>query len=354
MNKDKIIGAWMGAAIGDAMGGPVECQHYKNIVNKVGYVDQLLSYSSEWSIIDLQPGYALHEEAGSITDDTYIRADIADFLLDTKPPYTAQKLCDYLLNYADFSYWWKPAVDALDRVKNGTDIKKSGESHLQGGGNGWWYPIAIICEGNAQKACNLVRQLSQPWKSAAELDLLGALIGAMAYCLREDATYEGVIQTALNLCEGSFAKDLIKRAVEVGELSTTWSELCENVYKRILIQEEPPRDKNASLPPEIQGVEFTNEKYTSVYFAEQVPLMFAGFVFGKGKVESINATVMLGRDCDSTATAVGFLVGGLNGHNNLPEKWVSAVQQSNLNELDLLKMGNRLYDLASQKDLTIC
>ena len=29
--KDKAIGCWLGAAIADAMGGPVECQHCKRI-----------------------------------------------------------------------------------------------------------------------------------------------------------------------------------------------------------------------------------------------------------------------------------------------------------------------------------
>ena len=77
--------------------------------------------------------------------------------------------------------------------------------------------------------------------------------------------------------------------------------------------------------------------------------MFAGFTFSRGKLKSIQTTVMLGRDCDSTATAVGFLVGGLIGLDNLPKDWVNAVQKSNINELDLLKIGEDLCNLSDSK-----
>ena len=148
----------------------------------------------------------------------------------------------------------------------------------------------------------------------------------------------------MELCSGTLGKELIKRAVEIGESASTWQDLCETCYKRILIHEEPSRDPDAPLPQEIPGVEFTEKSYSTVYFAEQMPLMFAGFSFGKGTADSICATVTLGRDCDSTATAVGFLVGALNGLDGLPAEWVSQVQKSNLRELDLKQMGKALAE----------
>ena len=348
MNTSKMLGAWMGGAIGDAMGGPVEAQHYANIVKKVGYVDRLLSYSREWAMMDLHPGYALHEEPGSITDDTFIRADIARFFLTVQQPWTVDSLCTFLLNHADFAYWWKPAVDALRRVEAGMPPSESGKMHMQGGGNGWWYPVAMLYTGQPAKAAEVVRELSQPWKSGLESQLLGALVGSMAYALQDDSDYKGVIDTAIDLCEGSLGKALIQRAVEVGESAKTWQELCDTAYARLLIHEDPPRDPNAPLPEEIPGVEFTDEIYAKVYFAEQMPLMFAGFSFGKGKAESVCTTVTLGRDCDSTATAVGFLVGALHGLEGFPEEWVAGVQESNLRELDLMQMGNDLVQLAGR------
>lgn len=44
---DKVIGCFMGAAIGDAMGGPVECQHYRriakvlyNVLNSMVFIEK--------------------------------------------------------------------------------------------------------------------------------------------------------------------------------------------------------------------------------------------------------------------------------------------------------------------------
>lgn len=348
MERNNMLGAWMGAAIGDAMGGPVEGQHYANIVKKAGYVDRLLPYTREWSIMDLHPGYALHGEPGSITDDTYIRADIARYFLSQAQPWTVETLCSYLLANADFAYWWKPAVEALQKVEKGASPTDVGKSHKQGGGNGWWYPVAMLYEGQPEKAAEVVRELSLPWKSGLETDLLGALVGAMAYALQPDSDYRGAITTAIELCDGSLASGLLERAVEVGESAATWQELCDIAYKRLLIHEEPPREIDAPLPAEVPGIDFTEKGYAKVWFAEQMPLMFAGFAFGKGTPDSICATVTMGRDCDSTATAVGFLVGALVGLEGLPDQWVDEVQKSNLSELDLMKVGNDLCDLAER------
>ena len=347
MTTDKMLGAWMGAAIGDAMGGPVECQHYRRIMRKVGTINRLLPYNGQWAIMEPHPGYAIHGEAGSVTDDTYIRADIARYLLNTEKPWTAERLCSYLIENADFSCWWPPAVEALRRVERGASAAESGSIHPQGGGNGWWYPVAMLLGGRPSKAAEVVRTLSSPWKNGLESDLLGSLIGAMAYALSPAATCGGVFETALELCRGTLSKALLSRAIEVGESSGSQPELCENVYRRMLIHREPPRDVNGVLQPELPGTEDTDESYSSIYFVEQIPLMFAGLAFGRGDIGSIAATVMLGRDCDSTATAVGFLVGALHGLSALPREWVEMVEGSNLSELDLMAMGRDLYQLSA-------
>ena len=104
--RDRALGCWLGAAIADAMGGPVECQHYKRIRKYYGDFKGFLPYKKPPGLIDLNPGYALHEAPGSITDDTFIRLDLARFYINTMPPYTPQKLADYLLKHAHFEHWW--------------------------------------------------------------------------------------------------------------------------------------------------------------------------------------------------------------------------------------------------------
>ena len=86
--RDRVLGAYLGAAIGDAMGGPVEGNHAARIRRTVGEITGLLPYHKPWRIIEeLRAGYALHDAPGTITDDTFIRADFTT-LADVIAPLT--------------------------------------------------------------------------------------------------------------------------------------------------------------------------------------------------------------------------------------------------------------------------
>ena len=134
---DRAMGAYIGAAIGDAMGGPVECNHAARIKRLVGEITGLLPYAKPYTLIDLHPGYALRPDAGAVTDDTYIRGDFTRFYLQTRSPRTPDVLAKWLLENADFSQWWGPAVEALRRVKRGeVSAEEGGMTYRQGGGIG--------------------------------------------------------------------------------------------------------------------------------------------------------------------------------------------------------------------------
>ena len=121
---DRTIGCFMGAAIGDAMGGPVECQHYRRIAKVFPDFQDLLPYRKPPGLMDLHPGYALDDAPGSVTDDTFIRADLTRFVLETPPPFAAAAFAPWLLQNADFDNWWSVAVEVLKRIK---EVRVRGE-----------------------------------------------------------------------------------------------------------------------------------------------------------------------------------------------------------------------------------
>jgi len=101
----------MGAAIADAMGGPVECQHYKRIARYFPDFQEHLSYNMPpATFMELKPGYALDEAPGSIIDDTFIRMYLAHYVLENNPQYSASSFAAWLMENADFSNWWGQAV----------------------------------------------------------------------------------------------------------------------------------------------------------------------------------------------------------------------------------------------------
>jgi ADP-ribosylglycohydrolase len=154
IKKNRAVGAYLGAAIGDAMGGPAECSHASRIRRLVGEITGFLPYQKPWSFHDPHPGYCLRPDPGCVTDDTFIRADFTRFFLVTRPPRSPRLLADWMLTNADFSGWWPPLIEALRRVERGeVSAEEGGLTFFQGGGIGWWTPVGILHAGNPKRAC---------------------------------------------------------------------------------------------------------------------------------------------------------------------------------------------------------
>jgi ADP-ribosylglycohydrolase len=311
-NKDKALGAFLGAAIGDAMGGPVENLSADRMKQEYGEITGFLPYSKD----HIHPGAALHPEPGSITDDTYIRVDLTRFYLNTEPPRTPRMLVDWLLKNANFSNWWGPAVDALKRIRDGkVTAEEGGLTHAPGGGGAWWTPVGILYAGNPAGAAAEIRSLCRPWKGPLEQDILAAVHAGTAEAQREGATADSVVNVILSTC-GPEARTLMERAAAIAREAKSSDEFHRELYAHCLVQ--------------------------SILFAEQQPLALAAFVYGRGEPErAIPHCVMIGRDCDSTASNLGGWCGGLHGESGLPKKWVETVCEVNRRDCDLRDLGER-------------
>ena len=61
-----------------------------------------------------------------MTDDTFIRADLTRFYLATQPPRHPRMLAQWLLENADSSQCWQPAIEALRRIDRGEVTAENG------------------------------------------------------------------------------------------------------------------------------------------------------------------------------------------------------------------------------------
>lgn len=352
-NRDRARGAYIGAAIGDAMGGPVEGSHAARIRRLVGEIHTLLPYRPPYSMSEPHPGYCLRPDAGAVTDDTFIRADFTRFFLATEPPRTPALLADWMLANADFSMWWQPIIEGLRRVERGeVSAEDGGLTFFQGGGVGWWTPIGILHAGDPAGAAEETKRLCRIWKAPLEQELLAATQAGVAEGMRDGASAESMVDTMLRQC-GSLARALVERAIAIATAAKGVPELVDGLYSTVLMPElkdrhikEPPRDSQAPLPPVIAPLPDTDEKYMSSFFAEQVPIAVACFVYGNGDPRvAVPAACMVGRDCDSMATTVGSWTGALVGETGLPAEWVETVCRVNRAEVDLDDLAERLAAL---------
>ena len=346
INRDKALGAYIGAAIGDAMGGPVEGQHAARITKYYGRIDGLLPYGNPPDLATLHPGGALHSEPGSITDDTYIRADMTRFFLATRAPRTPAMLAEYMLKHADFSMWWPPAVEALKRIERGEATPENGGmTHVQGGGIGWWTPVGILHGGRPVEAAVTARSLCRIWKAPVEQDILAGVQAGLAEAMRPGADFESVAAAVLRQCRPE-AASYLRRGVDIGRNAQTHEDLWRTLYAQCLIDVVTLKP-DVPIPSVRTFLPYADDKYISCLFVEQMALALAAFVFSKGDPRTaIPNCVMIGRDCDSTATTVGSWVGALHGLAALPEEWVATVLEANRVDCDVRGLGERLIAIA--------
>ncbi len=343
--KDKAMGCWLGAAIADAMGGPIECQHFKRIAKVYPDFKTFLPYRKPPGLIKLGPGYALDSAPGNITDDTYIRLDLTRFLLKNDPPYKARKFAAWLLEHADFSNWWKVAVRPLRRIESGeTTAEKAGLNHKQGGGGGWWQPIAILYAGDPKGASNVTTDLCRIWKAPLEQDILSSVVAGQAAAFKANSTIDSVVDTVLK-DSGPLAKKLFTRAIEIARKAETRNQLYEKLYQHCLVT-ECSKDIDGPMPGHVKPKVYADGFYSGILFAEQQPLALAYFVYGQGDpMKTVLTAVKGGRDADSIATNSASWLGALGGASVWPKKWLQTVQQANITRVNLEKTG---YDLVER------
>lgn len=340
--RDHILGAYIGSAAGDALGGPVEGWHAHMIKAVHRSVDHFLPYTGR-----LHPGYALHAEPGAITDDTFIKDAFAGFVLafPNEKDRTPATLADYLLANANFEFWNPPDVTPLRKIQNHEMTpEQTGEWFRIGGGAAWWTCFGIFHSGNPAAAYEETKRLSIIWKKPFEQNIIGATQAAVAAGVFPNATVETVIGAFMKFA-GPLSRKLIERAQRIALAHEgNMDGFIDGIYKECLV-DQGTGDIDGPMPPAL--VPNNPYKGATIMWAEQIPLAFAAFVFGKGDFQqTMTACVNLGRDADSIASTCGSLIGSLVGLKGIPTDWVNAMQTVNINEIDLLDRAGKLAELS--------
>jgi len=345
--RDKVFGAYLGAAVGDALGGPLQAMHAERIRRLFGQINEMLPYRKPPGFFDLGPGYALHPEPGSVTDESMIRGQFAKFVADHPHSRNVLELVRHLLRYGDLKVWPPRMAESLLRVQRGqVQPETAGLSVEPGEGLGWWTAFGIANVGRPDKAASEVARLSALWKRPLEQDLSAAVPAGIAHALTPKATAESVIEAACAAI-GPLPRRLIERAVAIarsiprGEVEA----FVKSLYQSALVESAPDR-LEGELPPPAAAPQDIEQPTASPLLAEQAPLAFAALAFGDGRSRAtLCAAAALGRDAKAIGSAVGSLIGALVGRSRLPREWVGAVIAANRDDPDLVQQANELADL---------
>ncbi|KAF1299414.1 hypothetical protein BAU15_01855 [Enterococcus sp. JM4C] len=322
MNKEKMLGALYGAAVGDALGAPTELRNIDQIIETFG------GYVKEYT---QSPGdtFARDYPVGTVTDDFSMSYYLMKEIIDNNGNFNEDIAKQAIINWgSDEHYFDKfsgPTTRAaIENMKQNlpTDIDPFGlinyNSMATNGGAMKTIPLAILAKGDLEKAVEYTIAMCKPTHyNSNAISAAAAICCAATTALTDDATLPKIIEAAIwgakkgkafgienkHVSVGPDIAYKIQEAVRIGEGATDFDDLLQQTADKI-------------------GTNFIVQ--------ESIPAVFSLLAGVKGDtMQGIYAAVNAGGDTDTMASMLGGILGGLNGVDSIPEAYIQKMQEAN-------------------------
>ena len=318
--KDRVTGMFLGVAIGDALGAPVEMYSCEQIAEKYGRISGYLNNSDHKWFSKALPG--------STTDDWQLtKAIIMSFI--EKSQFDLNDIIRQhvkTLRYNGAAAWGGSTFEAVCRLAGGADIKESGsfptKEKQRGAGNGVVMklsPISAFCctldRDGPQWFGSLVRlgwmtRMTHPTNIAIECS--GIHMAVLANLL---TNRKGIVNLTKALRDGLGASCYCLDSTGFDQKKhsefITMAGCVEKIYRA--------RDK-----PLLRDI---SERFKgSCYVKESLALSYAIFAANPRNIEALYDAVNAGGDTDSNASIVGSMLGAVHGTKIFPKDLVDGLQ----------------------------
>lgn len=377
---DKVLGALVGSAIGDAMGASTEMWHRSDIQHKYGYITGLTPAER----IQSPEGTWEHNlNGGATTDDTrwkYFMVSYFDtYSPELNPKHFAKFITDYYQSIAsklgDTEILESPdALDArLEKVdwikewarvalayQKGTEEYLEAQNRFYGGEMscaGMLYtPMFGLLEPNPEMAyltaykhslfdigyakdiSGLVAAMTQMAMRTTDMDSIlnaAVFIDPMRY---QDSRLVG--RLSYNIANATRKYVNLSHEIEISEFTAMTDSL------EVKMPEHFKGTKTDWAQQDfVYGLLEEDEKAIAFHAGEIWQILIAGLAFGDGDFEkSIQFIVNYGRDNDTVAAVAGMILGAKDGYNNLPLGLRTEVLRVNKDQLgiDLEELATRM------------
>lgn len=350
--RDRIIGMFLGTAIGDALGMPVETMTMKQISDKYGKISSYIDpdQSHKW--------YGGKLKAGMWTDDTQLTLAIAKSLIKKGAIGMDDIIQEHIkaMDESDIG-WGRSTLESVQRLKNGVHWSMSG--NIGGAGNGVVMKISPIAAFFAKanfglpeanfKDCvfpseYLIGRVKNAYKQIVQVTL-------MTHC-SDMACTSSVLQLFLLelLLRGRKLEEfyyistaIFLRPGQEGESDTLEERVCRLAYAYFsdwdeMIVEDDFLDYLAS----INSVEKSLELFggATCYVKNSLPFTYSCFFRNPRNIEAMYEAVNAGGDTDTNASMVGALLGANNGTKIFPDHLIDGLWRKE----EILKIANDFCD----------
>lgn len=295
--QDRIYGCMLASAIGNAMGSPVETQHY-------------------WEIDERYPGgvmTVLEPSRLETEDDNQMAMLLAETYLDREGlPVMARHFGETWKQRLNRDHFYPGCMgSAYDLIRQGWDARISGHwSMVTGSTVMCMEPVGIYHVADPEFAAIDATAISYMYQRGLDVVAASDLAAAVAEALRPNATVDSVLQAALDFAPRGPLKTFDERPFESAYH-----------YLRVCLDVAAKYDDVLAARAELY------EKcllYHCIDPLELWGLSLAMLKIANGDVrQSAIGGTNIGRDSDTIAGRAAMLSGALRGSAGVPEDWIA-------------------------------
>ncbi|MGQ4387420.1 ADP-ribosylglycohydrolase family protein [Streptomyces sp. SAS_270] len=338
---ERIDHALVGAAVGDALGGPVEGYTPEQIVERHG--GRVHGVVGPWNgdtWRTARPIAPYHKGDGHVTDDTLMTHALVRVYGAVRDHLDAYAVAEHLVPDLMTTPRWIPELEAealplqriflaekwlVARLHYGhADPREAGVGNIVNCGAAMYMaPVGLVNAANPAGAYAEALDVAGAHQSSYGREAAAVFAAGVAAACAPDADPDSVVAACLAL-----AKDGTRAAIEtVCEVAARYKDFESAL--RPLREAVAPYD---TVGPDYRTPSLDARRPSRIRSIEELPIALGMLVVSGGDYRhAVLGSVNYGRDCDSIATMAGALAGALG--SEVPRDWAKTVGEAS--RLDL-------------------
>ncbi|MER7665064.1 MULTISPECIES: ADP-ribosylglycohydrolase family protein [unclassified Streptomyces] len=353
---DRITGSLIGAAVGDALGGPVEGYTPEQITERHG--GRVHGIVGPWNGDDwrtARPIAPYHKGDGHVTDDTLMTHALIRVYGTVRDHLDAYAVADHLVPDLLSNTRWIPELEAealplqriflaekwlVARIHYGHhDPREAGSGNIVNCGAAMYMaPVGLVNAANPAAAYAEALDIAGAHQSSYGREAAGVFAAAVAAACLPDATPASVVDAALALAKDG-TRSAIEAVAEVAARHTDFESALSPLRTAVA-----PFD---TVGPDYRAPSLAARRPSRLHSIEELPVALGMLLVGEGDYRrTVLGSVNYGRDCDSIATMSGAIAGALGGTAAVPHDWAKTVAEAS--RLDLHAPARELIEVTRE------
>ncbi|MFI6032583.1 ADP-ribosylglycohydrolase family protein [Streptomyces sp. NPDC051315] len=358
--EDRVTAALVGAAVGDALGGPVEGYSPDQILQRHG--GRVHGVVGPWNgdaWRTARPIAPYHKGDGHVTDDTLMTHALVRVYATVRDHLDAYALADHLVPDLMTTPRWIPELEAealplhrvflaekwlVTRLHYGhVDPREAGVGNIVNCGAAMYMaPVGLVNAAHPAAAYAEAIDLAGAHQSSYGREAAGVFAAAVAAACVPGATADSVVTACLALAKDG-TRTAIEKVCEVASRHTDFESALTPLREAVA-----PYD---TVGPDYRQPSLAARRPSRLHAIEELPVALGMLLVADGDYRHcVLGAVNYGRDCDSIATMAGALAGALG--SPAPDAWSKQVAQAS--RLDLWAPARTLTEVTREifeKDL---